>query len=67
MEIVLELDCGLDVEFTPEWEGNNSDHPKVLWCLQHGSDQELVDGMLERNLKNRPIFTDPNTILRLQR
>ena len=45
MEILLELDCGLDVEFTPDWVSteNHSDHTKVQWELSNSSNKGGVD------------------------
>ena len=45
MEILLELECGLDVEFTPDWlpTKNCGDHSKVQWKLQHNADTQSMD------------------------
>ena len=45
MEILLELECGLDVEFTPDWVSteNHADHSKVQWKLQHDADKKHLD------------------------
>ena len=47
MEILLELDCGLDVEFEPDWVSteNHSDHSQVQWQLQDDADTEHVDAV----------------------
>ena len=45
MEILLELECGLDVEFTPDWVSteNHADHSKVQWKLQYDANTESMD------------------------
>jgi len=63
MEIDLELECGLDVEFTPEWARERTKRTKILWCLQNGPNQTPLDGMLKRHITNRPIFLDKDSIL----
>ena len=66
MEIILELDsCDLIIELTPERTGCYSDQTQVLWKLQNGTDSLTMDGMFARNLKREPVFSNPNTILRL--
>ena len=48
MEIILELECGLDVEFTPDWgvSKNHSDHSQVQWKLSNRPDKDSMDGVL---------------------
>ena len=48
MEIILELECGLDVEFTPDWgvSKNHSDHSQVQWELSNRPDKDSMDGVL---------------------
>ena len=48
MEILLELDCGLDVDFEPDWVSteNHSDQSKVRWQLSNGTDKDSLDGLL---------------------
>ena len=48
MEILLELECGLDVEFTPDWVSteNHADHSKVQWQLSNRADKDSLDGLL---------------------
>ena len=48
MEIIFELECGLDVEFTPDWgvSANHSDHSQVQWELSDRSDKDSMDGVL---------------------
>ena len=45
MEIILKLECGLDVEFTPDWVSteNHADHSKVRWELQDNAGTEHMD------------------------
>ena len=47
MEILLELDCGLDVEFEPDWVSteNHSDHSQVQWKLQDDADTQHLDAV----------------------
>ena len=48
MEILLELDCGLDVEFEPDWvsDENYGDHTKVRWQLPNSPDKNHLDDLL---------------------
>ena len=48
MEILLELECGLDVDFEPDWVSteNHSDQSKVRWQLSNGTDKDSLDGLL---------------------
>ena len=47
MEIILELECGLDVEFEPDFRlPNHSDKTKVRWKLTDCSDKDSLDGVL---------------------
>ena len=45
MEILLELECGIDVEFEPDWvpTENCGDHYKVQWQLSDCSDTRCMD------------------------
>ena len=48
MEIKLELECGLLVDFTPDWgvSKNHSDHTQVQWELQYNADTKYLDDVL---------------------
>ena len=48
MEILLEMDCGLDVDFEPDWVSteNHSEQSKVRWQLSNGTDKDSLDGLL---------------------
>ena len=48
MEIILELECGLDVEFEPDFRlsTNHSDKTKVQWQLRDNGNQEHMDDVL---------------------
>ena len=48
MEIILELECGLDVEFEPDFRlsTNHSDKTKVRWQLSDCPDKDSLDGVL---------------------
>ena len=48
MEILLEMDCGLDVDFETDWFSteNHSDQSKVRWQLSNGTDKDSLDGLL---------------------
>ena len=48
MEILLELECGLDVDFEPDWVSteNHSDQSKVRWQLSNRPDKDSLDGLL---------------------
>jgi len=66
MEILLELECGLDVDFEPDWvPQTQADYSKVRWQLSDQSDQKSLDGVFKRNLKREPYFSNPDSILRL--
>ena len=45
MEIILKLDCGLDVDFEPDWVSteNCADYNKVQWQLSDSPDKGSVD------------------------
>ena len=45
MEIILKLDCGLDVDFEPDWVSteNCGDHFKVQWKLSDFPNQRSLD------------------------
>ena len=46
MEIILELECGLDVEFEPDFRmPNHSDETKVRWQLSDNADTKSVAGV----------------------
>ena len=62
MEILLELECGLDVEFTPDWVSteNHADHSKVQWKLQHDADTELVDVVFFEFSPEEPLSRSSN-------
>ena len=45
MEILLELECGIDVEFEPDWvpTENCGDHYKVQWQLSDSPNTRCLD------------------------
>ncbi len=67
MYIELELEGGLlvDIDLDNWMPKNYSDQTNISWCLQNKPDQEYVDGLLKRHIEGGPIFTDPDSILRL--
>ena len=48
MEILLELECGLVADFTPDWgvSENHSDHSQVQWKLSDCPNKDSLDGVL---------------------
>lgn len=58
MEIILELECGLDVEFTPDWgvSENHSDHSQVQWKLSDCPDKDSMDGVLIQFPSEEPLY-----------
>ena len=63
MEILLELDCGLDVEFEPDWlPENHADHSKVRWQLSNGTDKDSMDGVLSELEAEEPLYR-PSSIM----
>ena len=58
MEILLELECGLDVEFTPDWVSteNHADHSKVQWKLQHDADKKHLDDVFLEFSPGSPVY-----------
>jgi hypothetical protein len=48
MEIILKMECGLDVEFTPDWgvSENHSDYSQVQWELSNCPNKDSMDGVL---------------------
>ena len=57
MEIILELECGLDVEFEPDFRlsTNHSDKTKVQWQLQDNGNQEPMDDVLIQLEAEEPV------------
>lgn len=46
MEILFEMDCGIDVEFIPDWRmstKNHADHSQVQWQLSHFPNKRCLD------------------------
>ena len=62
MEIIFELECGLDVEFTPDWgvSTNHSDHSQVQWKLSDSTDTECLDDVLIVFQKEQPVSGSRN-------
>jgi len=58
MEILLELECGLDADFEPDWVSteNHADHSKVQWKLSNGPDKESLDGVLIQFPSEEPLY-----------
>jgi len=49
IHIEFELDCGLVVDFIPDWRmpaKTHADHSKVRWQLSNGTDKDSLDGLL---------------------
>ncbi len=63
MEILLELECGLDVDFEPDWmPATQADHTKVRWQLSDQSDQKSLDGMLRKLEAKEPFYASDSTM-----
>ena len=63
MEILLELECGLDVDFEPDWmPATQADHTKVRWQLSDQSDQKSLDGMLRKLEAQEPLYASDSTM-----
>ena len=62
MEIIFELECGLDVEFTPDWgvSANHSDHSQVQWELSDSTDTKCLDDVLIVFQKEQPVSGSRN-------
>ena len=63
MEILLELECGLDVDFEPDWmPATQAAHTKVRWQLSDQSDQKSLDGMLRKLEAKEPFYASDSTM-----
>ena len=63
MEIILELECGLDVDFEPDWvPETQADHTKVRWQLSDQSDQKSLDGVLSKLEAQEPFYASDDTM-----
>ena len=61
MEISLELDCGLDAEFKPDWLSENfADHAKVRWQLSNRPNQKHLDDLLRELEAEESIYRTSN-------
>ena len=67
MEILLELECGIDAEFTPDWvPATPADYSKVRWQLSDQSDQKSLDGMLRKLEAPEPFYASDDTMAGLR-
>ena len=67
MEILLELECGLDVDFEPDWmPTTQADYSKVRWQLSDQSDQKSLDGVLSKLEAQEPFYASDDTIAGLR-
>ena len=63
MEIILELECGLDVDFEPDWvPATQADYSKVRWQLSDQSDQKSLDGVLRKLETQEPFYASDDTM-----
>ena len=63
MEILLELECGLDVDFEPDWmPTTQADYSKVRWQLSDQSDQKSLDGVLSKLEAQEPFYASDDTM-----
>ena len=63
MEILLELDCGLDVEFKPNWLSENfADHAKVRWQLSDRPNPKHLDDLLSELEAEESVYR-PNNLM----
>ena len=63
MEILLELECGLDVDFEPDWmPTTQADYSKVRWQLSDQSDQKSLDGVLSKLETQEPFYASDDTM-----
>ena len=63
MEILLELECGLDVDFEPDWmPATQADYSKVRWQLSDQSDQKSLDGVLSKLEAQEPFYASDDTM-----
>ena len=67
MEILLELECGLDVDFEPDWmPTTQADYSKVRWQLSDQSDQKSLDGVLSKLEAQEPFYASDDTMAGLR-
>lgn len=67
MEIILELECGLDVDFEPDWvPETQADYSKVRWQLSDSPDQKSLDDMLSELEKQKPFYGSDQTMAGLR-
>ena len=57
MEIILELECGLDVNFEPDFRmPNHSDQTKVQWEFWDTSNPQHLDDVFVEFPSEEPLF-----------
>ena len=69
IHIEFELDCGLVVDFIPDWRmpaKTHADHAKVRWHLSDQSDQESLDGVLRKLEAKEPLYASDDTMASLR-
>ena len=67
MEILLDLECGIDAEFTPDWvPATQADYSKVRWQLSDQSDQKSLDGVLSKLETQEPFYASDDTMAGLR-
>ena len=63
MEILLELECGSDAEFTPDWvPATQADYSKGRCQLSDQSDQKSLDGVLSKLEAQEPFYASDDTM-----
>ena len=71
MEIILKLDCGLDVDFEPDWVSteNYADYNKVQWQLSDSPDKRGMADVFNIVSKEQSLPSTRNSLesLRLLR
>ena len=67
MEILLDLECRIDAEFTPDWvPATQADYSKVRWQLSDQSDQKSLDGVLSKLEAQEPFYASDDTMAGLR-
>ena len=67
MEIILELECGLDVDFEPDWvPQTQADYSKVRWQLSDSPDQKSLDDLLGELETEKPFYGSDQTMAGLR-
>ena len=69
IHIEFELDCGLVVDFIPDWRmpaKTHADHSKVRWQLSNRPNKNHLDDLLSELEAEKPIYESDNFMASLR-